>query len=205
MTEFLKSLVGPGLIAAFVAFALTTRDERRRTYRDYLTKFFENTSEDIRQAVIEGASYFTASKASTAREHEIQVLLYESAVRSSLAAIRNICSEGDQPYLVRLREAELAFIDALTGGSFGAQPFAPAPPQARAVVGRGTILRSELQALRKYQLETERNRVSLWNPTILLIGMSLIAAFAYGVGLYTGAFPTASSAVNPQGAIKPAN
>jgi hypothetical protein len=182
----LASIVAPGFVAAVVAFILNTRDERRRTLRDYKTKFLEDTREDVRRAVTAGVAYFSCKDPKKLRELEAQVLLYESDVRSGLAAIRLDCEGQDQAIVLNLSEAEQSFLTALTGGSFGSAGPSPSLSNSQVLVGRGSILRGELAKLRRHQLSRARfgnhiSKVAGW--MILLLA---VVGVTFGAGIFAG-------------------
>jgi hypothetical protein len=187
LNSLVGSIIAPGFVAAVVAFILNTRDERHRTLRDYKTKFSDDTREDIRLAVAAGVAYFSCKDAAKLRELEAQVLLYESDVRSGLAAIRGECAGKTPENVLELKALEADFLDALTGGPFGSATLVPDLNHTRKLVGRASLLRSALAELRRRQLGRTTFPYQLNRAIGLLILLVVIVGIAFGVGLYAGA------------------
>ena len=185
---FIKSVLAPGFVAAVVAFLLNTRDERRRTLRDYTTKYLEDTREDIRLAVTVGVAYWSCGDQSKIRDLEAQVLLYESDIRSGLTAIRKNCDSNDRKVVLTLEKLEENFLDALTGGAFESAGRVPDLSKARMLVGHGSILRSELAKLRRQQLSRARMSTYFSKATGFLILLLLLVGIVFGIGVYVGVF-----------------
>jgi hypothetical protein len=185
LTELFRVVIGPGVIAAIVTFFLTTRDERRRTFRDHVTKIFDETRDDIRDAVEAGVAYFSCNKPEELRALEAQVLLYESDIRSSLSVIRSMCRPEEISFIAALERAEGDFLAVLTGGSFGAEMPSPDRNRAREIIGFGTRVRSELARLRRYQLaQTRAGSGNRAGGLFLIVIMTVM--IAHMAGLYLG-------------------
>lgn len=174
--------VGPAIVAALITFALNTRDERRRALRDHITSVFDETRSDIRQAVSAGVAYFHCDDVEKLPDLEAQVLIYESDVRSAIAAIREACSD-DELDAADLTALEGSFLDALTGGQFGSAHSID-PDRARQIIGLGTRLRSAVGQLRRRQLSSQQSRgLSGAGLFVLLAAFGLVV---YGTGYITG-------------------
>jgi hypothetical protein len=182
-SSLLTFLVGPAIVAALITFFLNTKDERRRNFRDNVTSSFDETRKDIREAVSAGVAYFGCTNPAKLPELEAQVLLYESDVRSGMAAIRSLCEEADLQAVPALITLEGQFLDALTGGDFGSLRSSD-PDRARRIIGLGSRLRSDLAKLRRHQLRAEDP--SAGRMTGLFIMFLFTCGFAFVAGFYDG-------------------
>ncbi|HEX3423357.1 MAG TPA: hypothetical protein VHS33_08160 [Sphingomicrobium sp.] len=167
-----------------LAFILNTRAERLKTLRDHITQSFDETRSDIRQAVSAGVEYWTCSNVAAIRDLEAKVLLFDSDVRSALAAIRSTCTDDELATVSVLQILEAEFLDALTGGNFASTPFSPDPGRARTVIGAGSRLRSDLARLRRDQLSKTGSLVG--RATGIFVLGTAIAVIVYAAGLYDG-------------------
>jgi hypothetical protein len=177
-------LLGPAITGAVIAFVLNTRDERLRASRDFHTKFLESARDDVRDAVFAGVAYFTSSDPKAIKESEAKVLLYESEIRSNMAAIRAACDKEDIEFLPELETLEAPFLEALTGGTFGSSSRIPAPAEAQKLVGRGSLLRSDLAKLRRHQLDRAKLRMQVPQAMAILFGLIFTTMIGFGLGLY---------------------
>lgn len=184
LQSIIDTLIGPAITGAVVAFVLNTRDERLRASRDFHTKFLESARDDVRDAVFAGVTYFTSSDPNTIKESETKVLLYESEIRSNMAAIRATCDKEDTEFLPELETLEAPFLEALTGGTFGSSSRVPAPAEAQKLVGRGSLLRSDLAKLRRYQLDRAKLRMQFPQALAILFGLIFMTVIGFGFGLY---------------------
>lgn len=176
-------IIGPAITAGIITFILNTRDERRRTLRDYHLKFIDDTRADIRSAVAAGVTYFTCADNEKLRELQAQVSLYEGDIRASLALIRRNCTHRDSDLIPPLIEKEGRFLGELTGGDFGSAEAKPDLERALKIVGRGSLLRSELARLRRHHLDQD----PWWlRPLGLLILLSAMVLVAFSAGVYLG-------------------
>jgi hypothetical protein len=180
----LTLLVGSAVATTLLAFVLNTRSERLNTLRDHITQSFEETRSDIREAVSAGVAYWTCSHAAALPDLEVKVLLYESDVRSALAAIRGMCAEEELAAVPALQDVEADFLDALTGGNFASTPFRSDVARARQIIGYGTRLRSELSRLRRHQL-SKANSVFLRGTGLAILFLAVVT-IVYAAGLYDG-------------------
>lgn len=180
MGELVKFLLAPGLVAAFITFVLNTRDERHRTAREFHTKFFDETRSDIRGAVNAGVEYFSNSDDAKMPGLQAAVLLYEHEIRTSLAAIRRSCGEGDKNLVYSLEHLESDFLDYLTGGEFGSATAVQDDSRVRMIVGQGALLRGELSKLRRNQLEAARFGLSPSIMAVLSLAGLVLISFLFG-------------------------
>jgi hypothetical protein len=164
-----------------VSFILSSRAERGRAHRDYITRLSDSVREDIRKAVECGIAYFSSSDQLQRPALEAAVLLYESELRSGIASIRETCTLKRSDLWGKIDKRQAEFISALTGGSFGSKDAMRDIPRCKEIAGQGSTLRSELGKLRRAQLR--ESIADQWGRSVINVASAFfpIAAAIGGV------------------------
>lgn len=182
MSSILSSIIGPGIIAAIVAFFLNRNDDRRKFERDQSNEFIDSARNDIREVVALASEYFSIADQSKRVTIEAKILMYESDLRITLSGIRSDFSSSIKD-IYHFGRAEQDFFSALTGGQFGTVFDGADFGQVRLVIGSGAVLRRRLREVRLAQ-SAQNNappRIMLFAILIVIVLWSFSAGFNIGL------------------------
>lgn len=185
ISDFAAKVIGPGLIAALVSAIISSRFERLKATRDYITKLSDSLRDDVRKAVEAGVAYIGADEKGEREKAEANVQMYESEIRSAVTALKESCILADAGAWENVDAALGSFIDTLTGGEFGSLDPKHEAGLAKKIVGTGSALKMEITRVRRRQLQHSSWRnFDLPRATGTLILQVMFAGICVGCGAY---------------------
>lgn len=152
MGDIFSFLVTPALVSLLVSLWAGKFLEARRARRDYITKLFEVTREDVRRAVEAAVDYFAIDPSDRTFLQEAKVILADKEIRSAMPVILGPHPELHNANRVAALQAYQNLIAELTGGNFQEQLGTVDVEHIRRLTLAGASLRSALSRMRDTEL-----------------------------------------------------
>lgn len=174
LETFLTKFLAPILVSAVVTLIFNREAEGQRAKRDYQASQIDDIRSDVLTVALMAVDYHSCGQPNARTQHWAELAIREADLRASVAGLLNETATSVGKLGDVVNAAHIRFIDAVTGGSFGADAAERDDDQIRRIIGASTSLRRELRKLRIMRMDEARRFPWQWVATYLLLTIGLI-------------------------------